>query len=223
MNNKNPIQHPFTRREKKDPTTLPDLGDAYKNLQPANYMIIIYPHEDLQDRILKLKEKFANDFQAEYYRYTKPQVYISTFLQYEMEEQKIINRLTQIAKAIKPFKVDMSGFSSVPTHSIYINITKENIRHLVKEIKQANSLLTINKWNKAWYVDEPNIAIAKKLLPYQFEKGWLELEHTDFTASFIANEMILLKKSPNQKSFKPLYSFVFEDKKEIIKQASLFC
>jgi len=222
MQNRQPLQHPFTKRENKAIPTLPDFGNAYNNLQPANYMLVLNPNQDLQDKILKLKETFANSYQAEYYRYTKPQIYISTFLQYEMEELKIINRLTQIARSIKPFSISLHGFGSQPTHSIFINTSMEGIRHLAGEIKTANSLLTINKWNKAWYVNEPNIAIAKKLLPYQFEQGWLEMQHTDFKASFIANEMVLLKKQPNQKSFKPLYSFVFEDRQTTIQQVSLF-
>lgn len=223
MKNEQEPQHPFQKTVKKNAIdSLPELN-GYNGLKPVSYMLVINVSEDVKEKILNVKKEFAEKFKADYYKYATPQIYVSTFLQYEMEEKKIINRITQIAKQIQPMQIVFEGYQSHPSHSIFINVkTKTEIRELSTALKNMRDAITINKWNKPWFVDEPEIAIAKKLLPYQYEKGWLEMQHQHFSGSFIAYEMVLLKKV-NDKNFKAVYSFMFEGKKTIPTQAALFC
>ncbi|HMF72833.1 MAG TPA: hypothetical protein VK616_15250, partial [Flavitalea sp.] len=110
-----------------------------------------------------------------------------------------------------------------PSHSIYINVTtREPIRNLVKEIKGFQQLLKLNKDNKPHFLDEPYVAIARKLLPWQYEKGWLEFSRRQFTGRFVADNMLLLKRRPNEKAWQIAQRMDFMNLPVTTRQGELF-
>jgi hypothetical protein len=54
--------------------------------------------------------------------------------------------------------------------------------------------MKLDKDHKPHFIDDPYITIARKLLPFQYEKGWLEYSHKSFTGRFVADGMLLLKR-----------------------------
>jgi hypothetical protein len=61
--------------------------------------------------------------------------------------------------------------------------------------------MTIDKENKPHFLNEPHIAIARKLLPWQYEKSWMEYKEQHFNASFMAEQLLLLKRKHGHKSW----------------------
>lgn len=183
--------------------TLPDFGDAYdKALMPAEYMVVLAPHEDLYDKIMQLKQEFATTYENTMAVALKPHISIVRFKQYEMNEQKIHNKLKLVAKALPAFKVDLDGFGSYPSHTVYIKVkTQEPVKAIAKKLREAQSLMTINKENKPHFLNEPHIAIARKLLPWQYEKGWLEYANKHFHASFMADQLLFMKRPSGSKGW----------------------
>ncbi len=68
------------------------------------------------------------------------------------------------------------------------------VQGLVKEVRQLQRLLKYDKDRKPHFIDEPFITIASRLQPWQYEQGWLEYSHRQFTGRFLADGMLLLKK-----------------------------
>ena len=65
----------------------------------------------------------------------------------------------------------------------------------MREVREsAQALMKLNKDNKPHFFDESNINIARKLVPWQYEKAWLEYSRKHFTGRFIADGMLLLKR-----------------------------
>lgn len=193
---------------------------AYETFE---YRIILQPHEDLCDKINAIKKLFAETFELPVYRYAKPDITLVRFTQYEMMEEKIIHRLQNIAAAIKPFAIELKDFGSFPTHSIFINVaTKTNIVALVKEIKSIQKLMKLDDEHKPHFITEPYISIAAKLLPWQYEKAWLEYSNTAFTAMFVANEILLVKRKVGEKKYQTVKHFQFLNQKISVKQTALF-
>ncbi len=60
--------------------------------------------------------------------------------------------------------------------------------------KETQRLMKLNDENKPHFILEPYITIARKLQPWQYEKGWLEYSNRNFTGRFIADGMLLLKR-----------------------------
>lgn len=58
---------------------------------------------------------------------------------------------------------------------------------------------------------EPHISVARKLAPWQYEKGWLEYSHRHFTGRFIADGMLLLKRPVGEKNYQIVKRFEFQN------------
>ena len=121
-----------------------------------------------------------------------------------------------------PFKVLLKDFGSFPSHTIFINITsKIPIQYLLKEVRVAKRLMK-SPDHDPYFITEPFISIARKLTPAQYEKGWLEYSNRSFTASFIADGMLLLKRPEGQKAYQIVQRFEFMNLPVTTRQGELF-
>jgi 2'-5' RNA ligase len=173
------------------------LNENYKKQLATNeYMLILNPHEELRGRIQQVKKEFYEKYQAPTALGGQPRLTMVRFTQLALMEERIVHRLRTIAMGHCPFKVEMKDFGSFPSHSIFIQVTsKLPIRGLVAEIKEAQRLMKLDKENKPHFIDEPYLTIARKLLPWQYEKAWLEYSNKSFTGRFIADGMLLLRRA----------------------------
>jgi len=188
------------------------------------YLLVLSPHKELWDQIMEVKTKFADDYKSEQASWGKPHLTLANFLQYEMKQERLVNRLRIVAMGTTPFKIELRDFGSFPTHTIYINVvSKVPTKKLVKNIKHESSrLMTLNKDNKPYFPDEPHVTIARKLLPWQYEKGWLEYSNKNFTGRFIADNMVLLRKPVGEMKYQIVQKFEFQNMPVMTKQGELF-
>ena len=187
------------------------------------YLVVLSPHEELWQRILKIKREFAENYKAPTAVWGKPHLALVKFQQIEMMEERIVNRLKTVSMGYHPFKVELKDFGSFPSHSIYINVTsKLPIQNLVKQIRSAQQLMKMDKDHKPYFLDEPNFAIARKLVPWQYEKAWLEYSQRQFTGRFIADGMLLLKRREGDKGYQIVQRFEFLNLPVTTKQGELF-
>ncbi len=191
--------------------------------QQNEYLLVLKPHKELWNKITKVKEEFANKYSAPLAKVLKPHIALATFSAWAMAEEKIVQRLQHIAMGITPIKIELNNYRSFPSHTIYIKVTsKVPIQNLVKEIKEAQRILKTTNEHKPHFIEEPHIAIARKLKPWQFEQGWLEYSHRQFTGRFIADSMLLLKRSTNTQPYQIVKRLEFQNLPVATKQASLF-
>jgi 2'-5' RNA ligase len=198
-------------------TTLP----GYKVYE---YLLVLHPHEELWNKIVKIKNEFAEKYQSDHARWGKPHITLANFLQHEMMEKRIVNRLHMIAMGYPPIKIELKDYGSFPSHTIYINITsKLPVQGLVKQIRtETQRLMKLNDDNKPHFILEPHLTIARKLQPWQYEKGWLEYSHKHFTGRFIASDMLLLKRPLDNMKYEIVKRFEFENLPVTTKQGDLF-
>jgi 2'-5' RNA ligase len=201
-----------------------NLSNAIPGYKVYEYLLVLNPHEELRNKITTVKNDFFNSYQAETAKWGKPHLTLINFLQYQMLEERIINRLKIIAMGYHPIKIELKDFGSFPAHTIYINVTsKVPIQNLVKQIRtDAQKLMKLNDDNKPHFMLEPHLTIAQKLLPWQYEKGWLEYSHKHFTAKFIADGMLLLKRPVGQLKYEIVQRFNFENLPVATTQGELF-
>src|SRR5665647_1696400 len=187
------------------------------------YLLVLNPHEELRNKIMKVKKEFYDKYKASTALYSKPHITLVNFVQFEMMEERVVNRLKTIAMGYTPFKVELKNFGSFPGHTIFINIeSKQQVQNLVKELKHAQRLMTLNKENKPHFIDDPHLTVARKLLPWQYEKGWLEYSHGHFSGRFIADSMLLIKRRVGEKAYQIVERFEFMNLPVSGKQGELF-
>lgn len=212
------------KRESNSAFTLPTIKDAYgKEQQPAEYMLVIVPNEDVTEKITGIKKSFATSYSCTQAMHIKPQIMLAKFIQFEMMEQRIINRLKNICSELAGFKVDIETYGSHPSHTIYLKVTSQiKITELLKLLKKSQSLMTISKENKPFFAEQPCIIIANKLLPWQYEKSWTALQHSHFSASFMVNDVVLLKRKEHGHGYTPIKKFALLNEPIMVKQCSMF-
>jgi 2'-5' RNA ligase len=200
------------------------LNETYKRQLATNeYLLILNPHEELRGKIQQVKKEFYDAYQAPTALGGKPHVTLVRFTQLALMEERIVQRLRTIAMGYCPFKVELKDFGSFPSHTLFINVTsKLPIRALVNEIKDIQRLMKLDKEHKPHFIDEPYIPIARKLLPWQYEKGWLEYSNKSFTGRFIADAMLLLKRREGEMAWQIAERFVFQNLPVTIRQGQLF-
>jgi 2'-5' RNA ligase len=188
------------------------------------YLLVLSPPQELWSKIKKIKQEFYDSYKAASAIGGKPHIILANFLQYEMMEERIISRLKTIAMGYHPIKVEMKDYGSFPSHTIYINVTsKIPIQTLVKEIRsESQRLMKLNDDNKPHFILEPHLTIARKLQPWQYEKGWLEYSNKHFTGRFIADGMLLLKRPAGEMKYQIVRRFEFQNLPVTTKQGELF-
>jgi 2'-5' RNA ligase len=147
------------------------VNDAVNRYKICEYLLIISPPEELWNKIAEVKRSFYYNYRADTALWAKPHITLVKFLQFEKTEERIVNRLYQIAKGYYPVKVELENYGSFPNHTIYINIRdKLPIQNLVKQIRsEARYLLKLNGEFKPHFIIESHLSIAHKLLLWQYE------------------------------------------------------
>ena len=188
------------------------------------YLLVLNPHEELRSKIMKVRQEFNEEYKVSTALGGKPNIILANFLQYEMMEERLINRLKVAAMGFHPIKVELRDFGSFPSHTIYINVmSKVPVQTLVKEIRhETQRLMKLNDDNKPHFILEPHLTIARKLQPWQYEKGWLEYSNKNFTGRFIADGMLLLKRPLDEKKYQVVQRFEFQNLPVTTKQGELF-
>lgn len=192
--------------------------------QVNDYMLVINPHSELSNRIFTIREEFGKKFQTDPFKWMRPYIALASFSQYEMMEERITNRVHAIAMAQYPFKVELKDFGSFPSHTIYINVTtKIPLQDLVRNIRQeTQKLMKLDEENKPYFIMEPHITVGRKLKPWQYEKAWLEYSHKNFSARFIADSMLLLKRRSGEARYQVAARFEFQNLPVATRQGELF-
>ena len=188
------------------------------------YLLVLNPHEELRNKITKVRQEFNDEYKVSTALGGKPNIILANFLQYEMMEERLINRLKVVAMGFHPIKVELRDFGSFPSHTIYINVvSKVPVQTLVKEIRhETQRLMKLNDDNKPHFILEPHFTIARKLQPWQYEKGWLEYSNKNFSGRFIADGMLLLKRPLDEKKYQVVQRFEFQNLPVTTKQGELF-
>lgn len=188
------------------------------------YLLVLNPHEELRNKIIEIKKHFADMYKSTTAVYSKPHLTLVNFVQYGMVEERLLNRLNTIAMGYHPIKIELKDYGSFPSHTIYINITsKVPIQDLVRQIRtEAQQLMKLNNDNKAHFMMEPYITIARKLQPWQYEKGWLEYSNKSFSGRFIADAMLLLKRPVGELKYQIVQRFEFQNLPVATVQGALF-
>jgi 2'-5' RNA ligase len=199
-------------------------GNSLPGYRVYEYLLVLEPHEELRNRILQVKKEFYDSYKAPTAIGGKPHLTLINFMQYAMMEERILNRLRVVAMGATPFKIELKDFGSFPSHTIFVNVaTKVPVQGLVKDIrKEAQRLMKLNDENKPHFIMEPHLTIARKLQPWQYEKGWLEYSHKNFTGKFIADSMLLLRRPVGEMKYQPVQRFAFENLPVMTRQGELF-
>ncbi|HVZ98451.1 MAG TPA: 2'-5' RNA ligase family protein [Chitinophagaceae bacterium] len=187
------------------------------------YLLVISPPPELLEKIKRVKQDFYDKYQSENALWGRPHITLINFIQFEMIEERIANRLRAIGMGYTPFQVELKNFGSFPCHTIYINVESQlPVKNLIRALRSARQLLKLNKENTPHYFDAPHITVARNLQPWQYEKGWLDFQQKHFTGRFIASSMLLIKRRAGTQKYQVVERFEFMNMPVATTQGALF-
>lgn len=188
----------------------------------CEYRLMIPLPEVLGETIWKIQVGFYERYKITLLTTPNPSLTLLNCHAYEGTQDKLVERIQQVATRIAAFPIELQNFNTCAGNSIGINVANQNaIYELTKELKVIKSLINLPEHEPA-FVAEPCIVIAKNLKPFQFIRMWMDCERQQFTGKFIAKEMTLLKRSIHNDNFEPLRRFEFTSVVSGIKQGVLF-
>jgi 2'-5' RNA ligase len=184
------------------------------------YLLILSPNAPVSAEITKVKMLFSEQYGCKDAAKSKPHLTLAKFFHFESNEFRLINCFEKQAKFIQPFSVLLDGYDHFGEHTIFVNVTdKVAVIALVKELKSKfRRIMTCTASLKPFFMGRPHVTIAKRLNEPQYQEAWPALEKQSFTSSFIAEEMVLLKRPVDSQTlaaigpYKPIQYFSFRGK-----------
>jgi len=199
-----------------------DLLVKMPGYRQIEYTVILNPHQSLREKIMRVENEINSKFHTSIWLPGKPNIRLVKFFTLEMLEEKLMNHLKMIAMGMPPFKVELKDYGSFPEHTLFINVaSKIPLQMLMKDLRSIRRFLKSPE-QEPYFANEFHIPIAIKLTSEQYEKAWREYSHRQFTGSFIADSMLLLKRKTGERNHEIAARFEFMNLPVSVKQGELF-
>ena len=186
------------------------------------YQLVLAVPESLKEKVRRVRSQFAEVCKV-------PPASGSVLLplvkfrQRALLEERLRFSLGEMITGWCPFLVQLKDFEAQPTHSIFIPVANKNlIRQHINDLKTIQHLLRPDKEHAAFFSSEHRLYLATKLNHGAFERGWKEYSHRQFTAQFIADACLLLKRKDPTLPWQIAQRFEMRNLPVGIKQGTLF-
>jgi 2'-5' RNA ligase len=201
--------------------------DTFKELMPGyslnEYLLVISPNPELRERISEVRKHFNQQFSPSMPLTGKPHMALVRYVTWNMNEEKLAQRFEHLAMGVAPFRIELKDYAAFPSHTIYINVaTKIPVQELIRTLRSTQRMMKAHPDHDPHFISDPFIPVARKLQPWQFEKGWLEFSHLHFHARLIADGMLLLKRPLGERSYQIVRRFEFQNMPVATRQGELF-
>lgn len=188
----------------------------------SEYRLVLPLPEVLQEKINGLRANLFEKHGIPAATDLKPSITLVKCHAYEKMEQKLTTRLQEVAMGIAPFQATLQGFEAQPSHSIFIQVaTRTPFAGLTREVKQTRWLMNVPQHDPQFF-SEPKLPLAQKLKPMKFISMWMDCEYRQFNGRFMADAMLLLKRSPLSNRWEVLKRLEFLSRGAMVQQGVLF-
>jgi 2'-5' RNA ligase len=171
----------------------PAIG--FTTQEDYEYLLVVNPSPDVNKQIMEEKQYFFDLYKEKVAVKTKPHITVANFLAKEAMEETIIRYMHRIISTQKSFIVTCNNYSGFPPHTIFIRVlNKSPFRQLAASLKVIDAYVQSNGYPPARLITNPHITIARRLQERVYEKAMLNYSQKLFHASFVASELVLLKR-----------------------------
>jgi hypothetical protein len=177
----------------------------------CEYKLAIVPASEVYERVMAEKAFFSDEFGHDAPSETKPLITIASFYAKEAMESIFMRWMQAIFSKKQPFPVTFNNFSGIPAHTIYLRVQhKEPFEQLSKELLAVNNYLCSCQFPAVKFFHRPYLGIAKMLPEEIFFKALIQYSKKTFTASFLVNELLLIKKEHSHEAGKTINVFALQ-------------
>jgi 2'-5' RNA ligase len=173
----------------------------------AEYLLVIYPSGELQDRLLDEQQQFSSDYGLQMAGIksgraagpvpvgNKPHITVAAFQAGEPMEDTLIRWIQRICSQYKSFDITLNNYSGFPPHTIYLRVQDpQPFRELMQQLKVIDDFIRSSGCPPVNLINRPYLSIAGGLTEQVYNKAMPEYSRKDFHDSFHVKEMVLLKR-----------------------------
>jgi 2'-5' RNA ligase len=171
----------------------PALGFATP--QFYEYLLVVHPAKEVYEKVEAEKERFSSDYNVSVAKSALPHITVANFLAKEEMEETVIKWMHRILSEQRSFNVELNNYSGFPPHTVYARKQEHQpFRQLAASLKVIDQYVRNNGCPPAVFITRPYLTIARRLQANVYEKAMFDYARKTFHATFIADELVLLKR-----------------------------
>lgn len=179
--------------------------------QLYEYLLVVHPAKEIFEQLQEEKENFSSVYKVSIAKKTLPHITVANFLARENMEQTLIKWLYKIISGQKRFSVMLNNYSGFPSSkTVYARVQDhEPFKQLAVSLKVIDQYVRDNGMPRAILPNHPHVSIAGSLRPNVYEKAVMDYSRKTFNASFMVDELVLLKRQNQYDKCKQVSVFRF--------------
>lgn len=172
------------------------------------YLLIVQPDKAAYEKVAAHKETFSTTYNYRMATVTKPHITVANFLAKEGMEETLIRWMQNIFKGHNSFPVTLTNFSGFATHTIYVTIENAApFQALAKSLQPLDGFIQASGCPPLYTVAHPHLTLARRLPTPLYRQAMQHYAAQPFAASFIAHELLLLKRGHQYDTCKTINRF----------------
>ncbi|MCX6292659.1 MAG: 2'-5' RNA ligase family protein [Bacteroidetes bacterium] len=173
---------------------------------------MLSPPPAIKKEVWDIKKQFHRKHNHIRVAQSAPHIMLANFWLNKQSEEAVISGMEEVAKHQSPVEVRLKNFSHFQTHTIYIDV--ENPYAIISLVKSLKEKLGLHG-SQSFFPMKPHMTIASGLREEQFKKAIVDFQQHEFRASFIADNMLLMKKETGDAGYRIIKEFDFCSSKDM--------
>jgi 2'-5' RNA ligase len=176
---------PTTMKNYNQPPPPPD-----KSLHAYEYLLVISPPPQIKNEVMEIKKEFNERHQHIQAIKSKPHITLINFLLSDVEEESLLYKISEVTKFQQPFDVMLKNFNHFKTQTIYLDVNDPS--PVVNLLRSLHTTLNLPS-SRSFFAWKPHMTIAKGLTEEKFYAAMGDFQKKEFSSSFIADRIVLMK------------------------------
>ncbi len=160
------------------------------------YLLVALPDKAVAKRVEAEKKYFATHFGAKWVTESIPGISVVHFQAQPEMEDTLLRWLHRIISNLQGFPVTLSNFSGIKPHTIYLRVSNHQpFQRLAKALQAIDQFVRSNGHPGMQTILNPHLDIACHLPSETYGQAVEAYAQKDFSASFLVNELVLLRRT----------------------------
>jgi hypothetical protein len=161
----------------------------------AEYLLVIYPHGELQEKLLGEQQQLSTDYGLQVTVRNRPHITLAAFQAGEPMEDTLIRWIQRICNRFPGFDCALNNFSGIPPHTIYLRVQDhEPFRELIRQLRAIDDFIRSSGCPPVNLISHPYLSIAGGLTEQVYNKAMPDYSRKDFHEIFHVDQLVLLKR-----------------------------
>ncbi len=162
----------------------------------TEYLLVIYPNGDLQDKLLEEQQQFSQAYGLQFQNRNRPHIMAAKFQAEEEMEDTLIRWVQRICNQYHCFELMLNNYSGFPPHTIYLRVQDpQSYLGLLQQLHTIDDYVQSSGCPPVNLVTRPYISIALGLTEQIYNRAMPDYSRKDFHEGFMVKELVLLKRS----------------------------